>query len=255
MAEETGRILGFLERLGEAVVDERRPAAHGTALLTPSLPLVWQLNVLRAEDAGATAAALAAEAELLFGALAHRKVLVYDEERGAALAPGFRTLGWNVFRLLLMVRTQPPERLPPPGAGGEISRESGARAILSFRREQPFGWQDEALRELAEMDERFGRATGAGRDFGAPPDDPACACRLYVDGRIGQVEEVGTVEARRNHGHATAAVLAAADAARADGCELVFLTTDGGDWPQHWYRRLGFEEAGAYYEFLKLPLG
>jgi len=255
VAAVTRRILEFLEHLGEAVVDERRPAAHGTALLTPSLPLVWQLNVLRAEDPEADAAGLAAEAELLFGTLAHRKVLVYDEERGAALAPGFRALGWNVFRLILMVRTWPPERPPPPGAGGEISRASGARAIQAFRREQPFGWQDEALRQLAEMDERFGRATATGRDFGAPPDDPACACRLYVNGRIGQVEEVGTVEARRGHGHGSAAVLAAADAARADGCELVFLTTDGGDWPQHWYRRLGFEEAGAYYEFLKLPLG
>jgi hypothetical protein len=50
-------------------------------------------------------------------------------------------------------------------------------------------------------------------------------------------------------------VLAAADAAAADGHDLVFLLTDGNDWPQHLYRRLGFDEAGAVYEFLKLPLG
>ena len=253
MAGETRQILEFLEHLGEAVVDERRPAAHGTALITPSLPLVWQLNVLRAEDPEADAAALAAEAERLFGTLAHRKVLVYDEERGAALAPGFRALGWNAFRLLLMVRAWPPERPSPPGAGGEISRASGARAIHAFRREQPFGWQDEAVRQLAEMDERYGRALGA-LDFASPPDDPACACRLYMHDGLGQVDEVGTLTARRRRGHARAAVAAAADAAADKGCDSVFMVTDASDWPQDLYRSLGFDEIGATYEFLKVPI-
>ena len=55
-------------------------------------------------------------------------------------------------------------------------------------------------------------------------------------------------------GHARAAVAAAADTASADGCEQVFMVTDGADWPQHLYRRLGFDEIGATYEFLKLPI-
>ncbi len=50
-------------------------------------------------------------------------------------------------------------------------------------------------------------------------------------------------------------MLAAARAAEADGCELVFLLTDADDWPRHWYRRLGFDDLGASSEFLKLPLG
>ena len=40
-------------RTEEAVVDEVRPLPHGTALLTPSLPLVWQLNAVRVEDPAA----------------------------------------------------------------------------------------------------------------------------------------------------------------------------------------------------------
>jgi ribosomal protein S18 acetylase RimI-like enzyme len=66
---------------------------------------------------------------------------------------------------------------------------------------------------------------------------------------------VGTLESRRNQGHASAAVLAAAETAAAEGCDPVFLLTDAADWPQGWYRRLGFSPIGSLYEFLKLPLG
>jgi ribosomal protein S18 acetylase RimI-like enzyme len=102
------------------------------------------------------------------------------------------------------------------------------------------------------MDERYTRVVGA-RDFASPPDDPACVCRLYTHGGLGQVDEVGTLEARRRRGYARAAVAAAADAAAADGCERVFMVTDAADWPQQLYHRLGFDEIGCTYEFLKLP--
>jgi hypothetical protein len=47
---ELERIRSFMRDSEEAVCDEARPARHGTSLLTPGLPLVWQLNVLRVED-------------------------------------------------------------------------------------------------------------------------------------------------------------------------------------------------------------
>jgi ribosomal protein S18 acetylase RimI-like enzyme len=137
--------------------------------------------------------------------------------------------------------------------GAEVSREAGAAALAAFRREQPFGWQDEAVRQLAEMDARYDRILGA-RDFAAPPGDPACACRLYVHDGLAQVDEVGTVTSRRRRGHARAAVAAAADTAAEDGSEAVFMVTDAADWPQELYRRLGFDEIGATYEFLKIPV-
>jgi predicted GNAT family acetyltransferase len=59
---------------------------------------------------------------------------------------------------------------------------------------------------------------------------------------------------RRRRGHARAAVAAAADAATADGCSDVLIVTDAADWPQELYRSLGFDEIGATYEFLKLPI-
>ena len=138
---------------------------------------------------------------------------MHDEQLGARLAPQLAAAGWNVFRVLIMVRRRPPDRPPEPGAGAEVSRELGAAALAAFRREQPFGWQDEAVRQLAEMDDRYTRVLAA-RDFASPPDDPACACRLYTHDGLGQVDEVGTLEARRRRGHARAAVAAAADAAQ-----------------------------------------
>src|SRR5215207_5941709 len=234
-----------MRRAEEGVCDEVVRTAHGTAMVTPSLPLVWQVNAIRVEDPDAGVEELAAEADEVQGRLGHRKLVMHDEQLGAA--------GWNSFRVLIMVRRRAPDRPPEPGAASEVSRDLGAATLAAFRREQPFGWQDEAVRQLAEMDDRYTRVVGA-RDFASPPDDPACACRLYTLDGLGQVDEVGTLEARRRRGHARAAVAAAADAAAADGCEQVFMVTDAADWPQKLYRRLGFDEIGSTYEFLKLPV-
>jgi ribosomal protein S18 acetylase RimI-like enzyme len=248
------RILAHLRRSDEGAVDEVVPTAHGEALLTPSLPLVWQLNALRVEDSEAGPRELIAEAEEVLGQAGHRKLVVHDADQGARLAPPLAADGWNVYRLLAMVRDRPAQRAVRPGAGAEVDRETGAAALAAFRREQPFGWQETAVEQLAAMDERYGRVN-RGRDFAAPPDDPVCACRLYTANGLGQVDEVGTLERRRNEGHASAAVLAAVATAEAEGCDPVFLLTDAGDWPQGWYRRLGFSPIGSVYEFLKLPLG
>jgi GNAT superfamily N-acetyltransferase len=248
------RILAHLRRADEGAVDEVRPTPHGKALLTPSLPLVWQLNALRVEDGAAGPRELAAEAEAILGEAGHRKLVVHDPKQGARLAPPLAADGWNVYRLLVMVRDREPERRADSGAGGEVDRDTGAAALAAFRREQPFGWQETAVEQLAAMDERYGRVS-RGRDFAAPLEDPACACRLYTANGLAQIDEVGTLERRRNEGYASAAVVAAADVAAAEGCDPIFLLTDAADWPQGWYRRLGFSPIGWLYEFLKLPLG
>jgi ribosomal protein S18 acetylase RimI-like enzyme len=245
------RIHRFLRYAEEGVCDEVAKTAHGTAMLTPSLPLVWQVNAIRLEDPGASVGELAAEAGAVQAVFGHRKYVVYDHEAGARLAPGFAQAGWNVFRVLIMARTRPPDRPVASGAAAEVGRDVGAATLAAFRREQPFGWQDEAVRQLAEMDARYDRVLAA-RDFAAPPDDPACACRLYTHDGVAQVDEVGTLQAQRRRGHARAAVALAADTAAADGAEPVFMVTDAADWPQELYRSLGFDEIGSTYEFLKV---
>ncbi len=247
------RIHAFMRRAEESVCDEVVKTAHGTAMLTPTLPLVWQVNAIRVEDPQASVAQLVAEADDVQAGFGHRKLVMHDEQLGERLAPELVLAGWNPYRVLIMLRRRPADRPEAPGAGAEVSRDVGAAALAAFRREQPFGWQDEAVRQLAAMDDRYTSVLAA-RDFASPPDDPACACRLYTHDGLGQVDEVGTVEARRGRGHARAAVAAAADAAAANGCEQVFMVTDAADWPQELYRRLGFDEIGATYEFLKLSI-
>jgi GNAT superfamily N-acetyltransferase len=247
-------IVSYLRRTEEAIVDEVRPLDQVTALLTPTLPLVWQLNAVRVEDPEASPAQLIAAAEDALPHVSHRKLVVHDQQIGLRLAPALSRAGWNVYRLLVMVRDRAPERSAAPGAGGEVERATGARALAAFRREQPFGWQEEAVQQLTAMDERYGGAVHA-RDFAAPPENPAASCRLYTADGIAQVDEVGTIERRRNRGHASAAVLAAVDTAAAEGCAPIFLLTDAADWPQHLYAKLGFSPIGQLYEFLKLPLG
>ena len=240
-----------MRRAEEGVCDEVAATRYGTAMLTPTLPLVWQVNAIRVEDPDSDARDLMAEADDVQAGFGHRKLIFHDEKLGVRLSREFAEAGWNVFRVLIMLRRREPDRPPEPGDGAEVSREVGAATLAAFRREQPFGWQEQAVRQLAEMDRRYDEVLGA-RDFAAPPDDPGCACRLYVHDGLAQVDEVGTLQARRRRGYARAAVAAAADTAGEEGAEQVFIVTDAADWPQELYRSLGFDEIGATYEFLKI---
>jgi GNAT superfamily N-acetyltransferase len=251
---ERERIRAFLRATEEAVCDEVVEARHGTGLMTPELPLVWDLNTLRVENPDAGADELADEADALQAHLAHRKLVVPDPEAGARLAPQLARRGWNVGRLLVMVRRRPPDRAARPGLGGEVDRRTGAAALAAFRREQPLEAGAETIRQLAAMDDRYSERVAA-RDFAAPKGEGHASCRLFAAAGVGQVDQVGTLKGHRNRGYARAAVLAAADAAAADGLDPVFLVTDAGDWPQYLYRRLGFEPLDREWEFLKLPLG
>ena len=131
-----GRITAHLRRADEAAVDDVA-TRHGKALLTPTLPLVWQLNAVRVEDPDAGPGELAAEAEEVLGSAGHRKLVVQDPSHGARLAPALAADGWNVYRLLVMVRRRPPDRQPLPGSGAEVHRSAGAAVLSAFRREQP----------------------------------------------------------------------------------------------------------------------
>ncbi len=249
---ERERVRAFLRETEEATCDAAVPARHGTALTTPSLPLVWQLNALRVEDPDADARAVAAEAEALQSHLAHRKLVVPDPEQGARLAPELARLGWNVSRLVVMVRTREPAGDRSAEGGAEVNRAAGAEALAAFRREQPLD-STESIRQLHQMDERYTRVAAA-RDFVAPPAEGWASCRLLSGRGVAEVDQVGTVSAHRRRGYASAAVLAAVSAARAEALDPVFLITDAADWPQYLYRRLGFDHFDRRWEFMKLPL-
>ena len=77
------------------------------------------------------------------------------------------------------------------------------------------------------------------------------SAQLYSDGGTAQVEDVATLPAYRGRGHAKALVTRAVEEAVAGNHEFIFLVADGGDWPKKLYNRLGFEEVGSRFAFLK----
>ena len=67
---------------------------------------------------------------------------------------------------------------------------------------------------------------------------------------MAQIETVETLEAFRRRGLSRAVVSAALAAAGTH--DFVFLVTDADDWPQQFYRQLGFETVGIESRFLRL---
>jgi GNAT superfamily N-acetyltransferase len=245
------RCLAFLREHAYRISTPGESGRFGTALLFPELPNVWSINYVVAErdlDA-ATAEALAAEADHLLGrpGLTHRKVEVWDETAGARLADEFRTLGWHVEHDLVFVHRRPPDRAPDLSSVEEVDVETLLPAWKAGISPDFAGKQD-VVRQLAEH-KRVLAADGA-RFFAARVDGAiASYCDLYLDEDTAQIESVMTLERFRNRGLARAVVMAALEAARAGGHDLVFLLADDADWPKALYEKLGFDRLGSIYEF------
>ncbi len=262
-------LLAFELALDEKVCDEVRAESWGRLFLTPSTPLIWDANWVGIETVGLGLDEVVAIADEALGGegFAHRTVCVLDQADGRRLAEeleagGARWPGWQVERTRYM-RWRGPEPTPPSvrshlssdsddkcerAAVREVGLEEigGLRRALLAEEAVPTGVAEPeaVVEQLFELDRRYGEA-GGDRWFVAPTTgEPLSACRLLSDGRIGQVEDVGTREHARERGYAKAIVLAALAASQAAGHGPIFLTADAADWPQLLYARLGFEAVG-----------
>lgn len=252
MAEELARAFDFILRADMAGT-RTAPFRWGLEVAMPELPLRHDSNYLLVDPAPPTsvdAAALAAEADRVQGAagLRHRCLMFRDAEAALRYAPGFAALGWNPFHGVVMALHRPPER-PADTAravptGPAALREARTREILGY----PWGTPETARQLLAARDlipvetRHFAVFEGG---------EPASWAELYLDGGVGQVEAVATVERFRGRGFAGAVVLRAAEEARRAGADLVFLCTDADDGPAGLYRRLGFDAIGRYTKFTR----
>jgi ribosomal protein S18 acetylase RimI-like enzyme len=251
MAEVLDRIIRF-EREVEMAGSENLESPFGVAVLEPELPRRHDSNYLLAERVppGAGAQELAAEADRLLGGagLAHRAVFTFDEALGTRLEPEFRGLGWNVRRHIWMAQLREPDRSADLSVVEEVDqaelRPGRTAEILRY----PWGTEEVAKQLLDAKLLVAERATT--RFFGVRVDGEIVSwADLYVAQGVGQVEDVATREQHRGKGYATAVVLRAADEARADGADLVFLVADDDDWPKELYKRLGFDALGRLTKF------
>jgi ribosomal protein S18 acetylase RimI-like enzyme len=253
---ELERAVAFEERVRELCAERTVPFRFGVAFFNDTFPSTWYLNSLRVEETeGLTAPLLAAEAERLHAEAghAHRSVAVPDEATGAALAPGFRDLGWDADHLLFMAYRGPGERDGDTAAVEEVPGD----VLVPFREvaygDEPWATSEEDVRMVVAGNAFQARVAGA-RHFAVREGGiVVSAADLYEDGRTAQVEDVATLGSERGRGHASAVTLRAVEEALADGNDLVFLVADAEDWPKELYGRLGFEPIGEGWTFLRKP--
>ncbi|HEX2044196.1 MAG TPA: GNAT family N-acetyltransferase [Gaiellaceae bacterium] len=256
MHHELARALAFEEAMRERCAERVVPFRYGRALFNDTFASVWDLNVLRVDEPeSATAEALAVEAERLHAAAGqrHRRVAVPDEEAGARLEAGFRTLGWEADRFVLMAWRGGGER----GGDTTIVEEVEAAAQRPLRERtaalEPWADSDETVRMVLDAGRLVSRA-GRGRHFAVKDGgEVVSVADLYSDGRTAQVEDVVTSPEHRGRGYASAVVLTAVAEATRTGHDLVFLVADDADWPKELYARLGFAPLGRKWTFLRLP--
>ena len=255
MSEELARAVAFEEAVRERAVDRVVPRRFGHALLTPSLPLVWDMNLLRVDDAeGASAVDVAKEAERVQAAAghAHRRVVAVREEDGRRLAPALANIGWTTDRFLFMAHRRDSKRAPSARVE-EVERTVLAplRAVLA--RAAPWATSEQTVEQVLAAGDRM-RAAGNGRHFAVREGGAVAACTdLYSDGNTAQIEDVVTLPEYRGRGYASAVVLAALAAARETGHDFVFLIADEDDWPKDLYAKLGFDPVGRNYSFMRPP--
>ncbi len=249
---ERDELLAFELALDERVADEVHRLPWGRLFLTPSAPLIWDSNWVAIEQVGLSVDQLVAIADDALGGegFGHRTIGFVDQadgrrvrekveaRHGALAALGGRA---DPVHGLARRRGRGPSSRPGGTAGGDRGAAQGADRRVDAHRRWRRGGGRSALRARSSL-RRGGRRPLVRRprrrraDVGLPTPP----------GRhgIGQVEEVGTLTAARERGHAKAIVLAAIAAAQAAGDKTIFLTAEAADWPQLFYARLGFETVG-----------
>jgi ribosomal protein S18 acetylase RimI-like enzyme len=247
MADELERAFDFLAR-GDMGGTRAEPTRFGTARFDDRVPLRYDSNYLLVGELPPEVTAR----ELVDDAERHGRRIVFfrHEASGKRVAPGFEALGWRVDRHEVMAWRRPPEREAPL----EVVREVDLDALREPRRRlmADYPWATpEILRQLHEAKRLMAERVET-RFFGIVVDGEVVAyADLYLDPPAAQVEDVGTLEEHRGRGYASAVVLHAAQEARRAGADLVFLVADSEDWPQHLYRRLGFDSIGRYVKLIR----
>jgi GNAT superfamily N-acetyltransferase len=249
---ELERCTSFLRDHAFRTTGHTDESRFGPVFLHERLSKVWSLNYLLAErdldDASATE--LAAEAERVLGnaGISHRKIELWNEGAARRLEPGFRTLGWAVERDLVMAHRRSPDRETETAAVEEVSADELADTWAEGTRSEPWGKDEEVVRQLVER--KYVYAAAGARFIAARAEGRiGSSCELYSDGATAQIEAVMTLPELRNRGLARAVVSRALAESSAAGHDLTFLLADDGDWPKQLYGKLGFDTIGAIYDF------
>ncbi len=229
----------------------------GLAVFCPSLPDVWDLNLVWAPQGAdrETVARLMEASEHLQGAagLRHRKLRMDGAGSDDALAPLTSAAGWGVERDLVMVRRRAPDRKAAVRAVvRELSWDELTPAEDRFLASEPYGRDPAIRRQLVAQNERWEGAAATASRIGIVEDERVIGwCRVYDDHGITEIDGVGVLPDRRGSGLGRALLEGVLDRVPSD--RLLFLCADADDWPQGLYGRLGFDTVGERVSATKAP--
>jgi len=218
------------------------------ALFTPSLPRVWELNLILAPQAADpdTIERLMAAAERLQQANGHlhRKLRLSRPGPASGLRALATAAGWTFDRELVMVRRRPPDKEPARQVQvREISADEIAPAENEFLMSEPDSPDAEVRRQLIAQHERWALGATAARRIGVVEDEGVVAwCRVYDDNGVTEIDAVGVLPDRRGEGLGRALLEGAIASVPND--RLLFLCADAEDWPKDLYGKLGFDVVG-----------
>jgi GNAT superfamily N-acetyltransferase len=248
-AADLARALAFARRQLRGAAERAMPHPLGEAFVDTRLPRAHVLNSLHV-DTDADPDQLVAALDELYAGYAHRRADVEVDSVGARLGPELQRRGWRVERNVVMALRRPRDRAGDRSLAREVDAATHRAADAATVREEPYGRDEEVVRQLVDMRTRFAAAVPATRWFVGTADGvDAAVTTLFSDGAVAQVEDVITLREYRRRGLARAALTLALDAAADMGPELVFIIADDDDWPKDLYGRLGFDPVGHVWGF------
>ncbi|CAN5143397.1 hypothetical protein BH23ACT9_BH23ACT9_18610 [soil metagenome] len=235
------RILRFEQALRARVATTTRALPFGIATLCPDLPLFRGASGVEVVRPAAVSEVLTA-IDPLFAevGLPHRRITTAVAEVAWLLAPALIDRGWRSERLLTMVHDG--TTAPMVSALGFQVVDHERYAPVGRRMLADAGWgRDPAVQDDVEgYERRLAEAFGARFVIDL---DGVSGCHVHRHGPIAQIQSVNVLREHRGRGLGTG-LLAAAMAQCADAA-VRFIVADVDDWPQHWYRRLGFRPVAA----------
>jgi ribosomal protein S18 acetylase RimI-like enzyme len=255
VSEDRDRIETYLRWREDSSSTRVERSRFGTALYNEDFPSYWDGNLLRVDrPAGATVAKLTAETDRLYEGFAHRAIVVPDEAAGSRLAATFGRDGWEVDRLLYMVRRRDADR-ESDGTVEECTLDEVYPLMLEANLQSHDGVTRTGAEANAAVRRVFVDAIGARFFVARVDDEPAGFCELYVHDGVAELDDVHTLERFRGRGIARAVIGHAVRHAGRAGADLIFLIADDADWPKELYAKLGFDPVGRFWQFTKPPEG
>jgi ribosomal protein S18 acetylase RimI-like enzyme len=232
----------FDRELQERAATRVQGFERGAAIYNPSLPRVYDCNLVRVDRPDGLEADHAVRlADALQAGMRHRKLVL--PRGGERLAGELARRGWSRSRIATMEYV---------GQGEPRARHDAElvdpRAIRGAREGALADRDPDLTRQIAEYTEGLAAAND-GRVFAAfDGGEVAAFCALFERDGTGEIDEVTTLERFRKRGLGNAVVGAALATSLGDGNSLTFLNADADDWPKRWYERLGFREVGLRHE-------